>query len=164
MTTNETPQWSGELLHSPEMVEAFATQLRGLLGEHADYVARIRRDAEAMWAANPPEGYSSFEGWYRERWVRSPLAKIQRHLEEAAAETFRLEARFRKGRHELPAVRQAKREAKAAAKSPQVTAPQAQAELGSGQFGRRSTGPSAAPAPASGEFIDLVKRNGARSA
>src|SRR5688500_16666177 len=104
MTTS--PQWSGEMLDQPEMMAAFSTQLRGLLASHADYVARIRRDAEAMWDANPPEGYSTFESWWRGRWVKGPLAEIQEHLEKATALTFKLEARFRRGRHEIPAARQ----------------------------------------------------------
>ncbi|CNF62797.1 Uncharacterised protein [Mycobacterium tuberculosis] len=151
-----SPQWSGDMLDRPEMVEAFTAQLRKLLGSHADYVARIRRDAEAMWDANPPAGYSTFEAWWRARWVKGPLAEIQEHLEKAAALTFKLEARYRRGRHELPAARQA-------AKQPKTGAP----ELGSGRFGDRTRTTAARPAaPADeGDFMDLVRRQrGERSA
>ncbi|WP_344458258.1 hypothetical protein, partial [Actinocorallia aurantiaca] len=96
---NQSPQrWSGEMLDDPEMVEAYTMQLRGVLSEHAERVARIRRDAEAMWAANPPAGYSSFEAWWRHRWLTGPFREIQEHLEAAAALTFKLEARYRRGR------------------------------------------------------------------
>jgi hypothetical protein len=106
------------MLDSPEMTEAFAAQLRQVLNAQAEYVARIRRDAEAMWKANAPEGYGNFEAWWRHRWVTSPFAAIQEHIETAAKLTFELEARYRKGRHELPARRVAaaleKKQAKAA--------------------------------------------------
>ncbi|MEU8347702.1 hypothetical protein ACFY2Y_16595 [Janibacter hoylei] len=151
-----SPQWSGDMLDRPEMVEAFTAQLRKLLGSHADYVARIRRDAEAMWDANPPAGYSTFEAWWRARWVKGPLAEIQEHLEKAAALTFKLEARYRRGRHEIPAARQAAKQPKAP-------------ELGSGRFGDRTrsagTRPAAPAAPdEGGDFMDLVQRSGERSA
>ncbi|MGP4030215.1 hypothetical protein [Actinomadura sp. 3N407] len=140
------PQWSGEMLDRPEMVEAFSTQLRRVLASHVDYVARIRRDAEAMWDANPPEGYSTFEAWWRARWVKGPLAEIQEHLEAAAALTFKLEARYRKGRHEIPTARQTARQAKG--KAPELDPGPGP---GSGRFGDRTrsaaTG-AAAPAPA----------------
>jgi hypothetical protein len=100
------------MLDRPEMVEAFAAQLRRVLSDQADFVARIRRDAEAMWKANPPDGYSSFEAWWRHRWVTGPFAEIQDHLEEAAKLTFQLAARHRKQRHEIPAARQAAVQAK----------------------------------------------------
>lgn len=141
------PEWAGEMLDAPEMVEAFATQLRKVLAAQADYVARIRRDAEAMWKANPPEGYSSFEAWWRHRWVTGPFGEIQEHLEEAAALTFRLEARYRRGRHEIPAARQAAKQAKQAP------------ALGSGNFGRREPQRPAAPRPADGgDFLDLIRK------
>lgn len=151
------PEWAGEMLDEPEMMAAFAAQLRKVLAGQAEYVARIRRDAEAMWRENPPEGYSSFEAWWRHRWVTSPFAEIQEHLEEAAKLTFRLEARHRKGRHEIPA----RRQAAAAAKD---TAP----ELGSGNFGRRQQAERPAgsrPAGRSGaDFLDLVRQERGRSA
>jgi hypothetical protein len=109
-----TDEWSGVMLNNPPMVEAFTTQLRGILSEQADYVARIRRDAEAMWRENPPPGYSSFEAWWRHRWVTGPFGQIQEHLEKAAELTFRLEARYRRGRHEIPTARQAAAQAKQA--------------------------------------------------
>ncbi|WP_106403763.1 hypothetical protein [Actinocorallia populi] len=111
--TNES-EWSGDMLDDPEMMKAFSAQLRKILEGQADYVSRIRRDAEAMWKANPPEGYGSFEAWWRHRWVKSPFGRIQEHLEEAAQLTHQLEARYRKGRHELPALRQAARQVKQA--------------------------------------------------
>lgn len=149
-------QWSGEMLNRPEMVQAFSAQLRQVLASHADFVGRVRRDAEAMWDANPPEGYSSFEAWWRARWVKSPLARIQEHLEKAAALTFQLESRYRRGRHEIPARRQAARQAKELRQGqPQGQAP----ALGSGQFGRRTT--QSGPRPAAGQdgvgFLDLVQ-------
>lgn len=161
MTTNE-PQWSGEMLDRPDKVSLFAAQMRSMIGYYADLVARVRRDAEAMWAANPPEGYNTFEAWYRERWVKGPLADIQEHLEEAVKATFELEARYRKGRHEMPEARKAKRAAKAARKAtPQVTARPQQQELGGGGFGRRT---APAPPAASTRFIDVVKHSDSRSA
>lgn len=145
----DSPQWSGEMLDEPELVAAFAAQLRGVLASHADYVARIRRDAEAMWDANPPAGYSTFESWWRSRWVKGPLAKIQEHLDEASKLTFKLEARYRRGRHEIPAARQA-----AKAKNTQVEQPM----LGSGQYGRRTPAPASAPAETQGhDFMDLIQ-------
>lgn len=172
--TTPTPQWSGEMLDRPEMVEAFSAQLRGAIAEYAEFVQRIRRDAEAMWDADRPEGYSTFESWFRARWVKGPLRDIQEHLEEAAKATFRLEARYRKGRHEFPAARAAAREKKAVQKKGQA------AELGSGQYGKRTTSspPSSPPSsPASfgaapgqgpgsaGGFMDLVRdQRGERSA
>ncbi|MFF5265333.1 hypothetical protein ACFY4C_41165 [Actinomadura viridis] len=161
MTESAPRQWSGEMLTEPEMVEAFSTQLRRVLSSHADYVARIRRDAEAMWDANPPEGYSSFESWWRARWVKGPLADIQEHLEAAAKLTFRLEARYRKGRHEIPAARQAKREQAA------LRAPEQAPALGSGEFGRREPRPAGRPreqARPAGDFLDLVRERRERSA
>lgn len=106
------PEWSGELLNSPEMMAAFSSQLRRALSEHAEWLARIRRDAEAMWQANPPAEYGTFEAWWRHKWVTSPFAKIQEHLEEAAKLTFALEARYRRARHEIPAARQAAAQAR----------------------------------------------------
>lgn len=148
-----TPQWSGEMLDRPEMVQAFAAQLRRMLSENAAFVQAIRRDAEAMWDANPPEGYSSFERWWRAKWVKSPMGEIQEHLEDAAKLTFKLEARYRKGRHEIPAARLAARQ------KTQVGQP----ELGSGQFGRRTQQPRrpSTPPPDGGgggvDFLDLVR-------
>ncbi|GAA4155090.1 hypothetical protein [Actinomadura keratinilytica] len=156
MTT--APQWSGEMLDRPEMVQAFSAQLRQVLASHADYVARIRRDAEAMWDENPPEGYSTFEAWWRAKWVKGPLADIQEHLEKAAALTFRLEARYRKGRHEIPARRLAAKQAKELPQGQQAPV------LGSGQFGRR-TQPGPASGAAAGQdgaadgFLDMIRKD-----
>ncbi|MFB4275699.1 hypothetical protein ACBJ59_10440 [Nonomuraea sp. MTCD27] len=105
-------RWSGDRLNQPLAVQAFTDQLRRHLSESAMWVARIRRDAEAMWKENPPDGYSSFEAWWRHGRVTSPFAEIQEHLEEAARLTFRLEARYRKHRHEIPEKRQAVAEAR----------------------------------------------------
>jgi hypothetical protein len=152
------------MLDRPEMVEAFAAQTRRYLSEYVQFIARIRRDAEAMWDANPPEGYSTFEGWWRARWVKGPLGDIQEHLEAAVKATFALEARYRKGRHEIPAARQAAKQAK------HQGGQHGQPALGSGQYGRRSgTGPPSAarrqaPAQDGGEdFMELIQR-GDRSA
>ncbi|MET8866557.1 hypothetical protein ABZW11_26765 [Nonomuraea sp. NPDC004580] len=103
--------WSGDMLDQPEMVEAWSRQLRASLAEYVDHVARMRRDAEAMWAANPPQEYGSFEAWWRHHKVTAPFAKLQEHLEEAVKLTFVVAAQHRRQRHELPAERQARREA-----------------------------------------------------
>jgi len=137
------------MLDRPEMMEAFAGQLRRVLSEQAEYVARIRRDAEAMWAANPPEGYSSFEAWWRHRWLAGPFAEIQEHIQKAATLTFQLEARYRRGRHEIPAARQA------AAQAKQQAIPR-----GVDHVPRRQVaGPGEAreQAPQDGDFMDLIR-------
>lgn len=149
------PQWSGDMLDHPEMVEAFATQLRRVLAEQAEFVARIRRDAEAMWRANPPQGYGSFEAWWRHRWVAGPFADIQDHIEAAAKLTFHLEARYRRGRHEIPAARLAAAQAKQQAQQAALT-------RGASPAGRpapRAEPRAPAPAPqGGGDFMDLVQR------
>jgi hypothetical protein len=146
------------MLNRPEMVEAFSVQLRGVLKAQAQFVAEVRQEAEAMWSANKPEGYSSFEAWWRHRWVVGPFREIQERLEQAAKLTFELEARYRKGRHELPAARQAaaieKKQAKEQAKqkAPQVTA---------GAPVTVPPKPTAAPtagAGAAGGFLGLVQQ------
>ncbi|MFC4122036.1 hypothetical protein [Nonomuraea zeae] len=106
------PGWSGDMLDRPEMVQAFAAQLRRVLSDQAAFVAQVRRDAEAMWKENPPEGYSSFEAWWRHSRVTSPFAEIQELLETAAKRTFRLAARYEKHRHTIPDARRAAVEAK----------------------------------------------------
>jgi hypothetical protein len=106
------PEWYGDMLDSEERVALFAAQLRRNIASQAEVVAAIRRDAEAMWAANPPAGYGSFEAWWRHRWVRGPMRDIQELLEKAAASTHALEARYRRGRHEIPARRLAAAERK----------------------------------------------------
>ncbi|MET8145681.1 hypothetical protein ABZU32_35720 [Sphaerisporangium sp. NPDC005288] len=155
MSTNASsgPEWSGDMLDRPEMVEAFATQLRRLLSEQAEYVARIRRDAEAMWRANPPEGYGSFEAWWAHRRVASPFAEIQQHIEKAARLTFALEARYRRRRHEIPAARQAAAQARQA-----PALPRGQAAAGRpGQPRPRRSRP--APAAAEDGFMDMIRRD-----
>ncbi|MFI0453715.1 hypothetical protein [Actinomadura sp. 6N118] len=166
MTTpyDDGPQWAGEMLDRPEMVDAFARQFRQSLAYYVEYFARIRRDAEAMWDANPVEGFNTFEAWWRARWVKAPWADIQEHLEAAVADTFKLEARYRKGRHELPERKQASRQAKAL--------PQGGGRgpaLGSGQFGYRTpeqqarqAHPGSGPAPDQGAdegggFLDMIR-------
>jgi hypothetical protein len=159
-TSSPGPQWSGDMLNRPELVAAFSAQLRRQLAGYAEFVAAIRRDAEAMWAANPPEGYGSFEAWWRHRWVRGPLRDIQEHLEEAAALTHALEARYRRGRHEIPAARQA-----AAAKNrPALTAPSSFGAA-SRQAPSRPSGRSGAGSDQGGDFMGLVRgERGERSA
>src|SRR5690606_39494890 len=44
--------WRGEMLRSPELVEAFAGQLRRVLDDLERLVAHVRRDAEPMWHEN----------------------------------------------------------------------------------------------------------------
>jgi hypothetical protein len=140
------------MLNRPEMVEAYAAQLRRVLSDQAEAVARIRRDAEAMWAANPPEGYTSFEAWWRHRWVTSPFAAIQEHLEAAAKLTFQLEARYRRGRHEIPATRQA------AAQARQAPALTRSTDTADRPAQPRSAGARAAPPP-DGDFMNLIRRD-----
>ncbi|GAA4600363.1 hypothetical protein GCM10023194_81470 [Planotetraspora phitsanulokensis] len=149
-TTSSSGQdhWSGDMLDRPELVEAFTAQLRQVLSAQADYVARIRRDAEAMWKANRPEGYSTFEAWWRHRWVTSPFGEIQAHIEKAATLTFELEARYRRGRHEIPAAREAAAQAR---QVPAIPGPQ------------RTAQPKSAPRaadPPSRDFIDLIRDDG----
>ncbi|MFF4417459.1 hypothetical protein ACFYY8_33460 [Streptosporangium sp. NPDC001559] len=149
---SEKSGWSGEMLDRPEMVEAFSTQLRGGLAQYVDYVARIRRDAEAMWRANPPSEYGSFEAWWRHHRTCAPFAKLQEHLEEAVKLTFELAAQHRRQRHEIPAARA---EAKQAAA-------QQQAALTRGSAPARRPAPRAeprAPAPAETDFMDLIRRD-----
>lgn len=160
MSASVPPQWSGDMLNRPEVVAAFAAQLRKSIGSYAEFVAAVRRDAEAMWAANPPEGYSSFEGWWRARWVRGPLRDIQEHLEKAAAATHALEARYRRGRHEIPAARQA---AAAAKNQPALGQASRRMQDGPGQAPPRSFGKGEGGAEqGGGDFMNLVK--GERSA
>lgn len=146
-TTEQGLEWSGDMLDDPAMTEAFATQLRQVLNAQAEYVAKIRRDAEAMWKANRPEGYGSFEAWWRHRWVTSPFAAIQDHIEQAAKLTFDLESRYRRGRHEIPAARQAAAlEKKQAKQAPQVAA-------------GRAVPPKPVEAPAAGgDFLGLIRK------
>lgn len=146
------PEWSGEMLDRPEMMAAFAAQLRRSLSDQAERLARIRRDAEAMWKANPPEGYGSFETWWRHRWLTGPFGEIQDHIEKAATLTFALEARYRRGRHEIPAARQAAAQAKQ----------QGLALARDTDTARRPTAQPRpveprAPAPQSKDFMDLVR-------
>ena len=147
------PGWSGDMLDRPEMVQAFAAQLRRKVSEYADFVAHVRRDAEAMWAENPPPEYGSFEAWWRHSQVTKPFAEIQKHLEAAATLTFRLEARYRKHRHEVP-------ERKAAA----AEMKQQHAALGRGGEQVSAPGPPAPPksATAAGDvdFMDILRREG----
>ncbi|MGW2161829.1 hypothetical protein [Nonomuraea sp. NPDC001699] len=158
MSTDSTGPWSGDMLDRPEMVEAFSGQLRVALAEYVDYVARIRRDAEAMWKANPPEGYSSFEAWWHHHKVTGPFAKLQEHLEAAVKLTFDLSAQYRRRRHELPAARQAAAEARQEA---------AALSRGSSSAPRRVSGGGqpyprprpAAPADQDGSFLDMVRRD-----
>lgn len=146
-------EWSGDMLDRPEMVAAFAGQLRRALSEYADYVGRIRRDAEALWAENPPAEFGTFEAWWRHHKVTAPFAAIQDHLEAAAKLTFRLEARYRRNRHEIPDRRQAAMEAKQ------------QAALSRGQ--RASTAPPSQQGRPSAKsqqdvnFMDMIKRDSA---
>jgi hypothetical protein len=147
------PGWSGDMLDRPEMVEAWSAQLRASLGEYVDYVARIRRDAEAMWKANPPDEYGSFEAWWRHHKVTAPFAKLQEHLEEAVKLTFEVAAQHRRQRHEVPAARKAAVEAR-----------QEAAELNRGsRAARRLSGgqpypPRRPPAPAAegGNFMQVM--------
>lgn len=151
--------WSGDMLDSPEMVEAFSGQLRTSLAEYVDYVARIRRDAEAMWRANPPEGYGSFEAWWRHHKVTAPFAKLQEHLEEAVKLTFDLAAQHRRQRHELPAARKAAAEARqeAAALSRGSAAAPRRVSGGGGQPYPRPR--PVTPADQDGSFLDMVRRD-----
>ncbi|MFJ7345789.1 hypothetical protein [Streptomyces sp. NPDC101110] len=151
-TSSSRPEWSGDMLDRPEMVEAFAKQLRGVLGAQAEYVAKIRRDAEAMWKANPPEGYSTFEAWWRHRWVTSPFGQIEDHIEKAAKLTFDLEARYRRGRHEIP-----ERKAAAALEKEQARETPAVTAGGAPIPPKPRTAP-ADTGSAGGDFLELVRK------
>ncbi|MEV7011945.1 hypothetical protein [Streptosporangium sp. NPDC051022] len=154
-TPSSGPQWSGDMLDRPEMVKAFADQLRRSLSEQAAWLDRIRRDAEAMWEANPPQGYGSFEAWWRHRWVTGPFGEIQAHLEKAAALTFALEARYRRGRHEIPATRQATAQARQ-----QQALTRGTTNTASRPAPPRAAEPRAPAAPQSGgDFMDLIRRD-----
>ncbi|MFI6513644.1 hypothetical protein ACIBCT_39075 [Streptosporangium sp. NPDC050855] len=146
------PQWSGDMLRDPEMMAAFAAQLRGVLSDQAGFINRVRRDAEAMWKENPPEGYGTFEAWWRHQWVCAPFDEIQQLIEKAAEKTHALEARYRRGRHEIPAARQAAAQARRAPSLPR------------GPVDRpaqpRPAGPRAAAPPLDGDFLDLATREG----
>lgn len=155
-TTSSGSEWSGDMLDRPEMMEAFATQLRRSLSDQAERLARIRRDAEAMWEANPPEGYGSFEAWWRHRWVAGPFAAIQDHIEKAATLTFQLEARYRRGRHEIPATRQAAAAAREATAIPQHRTNHAVP----GVAARPADAPT--DAPPGGDFMSMVRGDGRR--
>ncbi|MFI6889925.1 hypothetical protein [Streptosporangium canum] len=150
------PQWSGDMLDRPEMVEAFSDQLRAALVEYVDYVARIRRDAEAMWRANPPSEYGSFEAWWRHHKVTAPFAKLQEHLEDAVKLTFEVAAQHRRQRHELPATRKAAVEARqeAAALSRGHSAPR----LSGGGQPYPKPRRAAPAADDDGSFLDMVSR------
>lgn len=101
------PEWSGDRLDSPEMMKAFTGQLRQVLSDQAAWLDRIQRDAVAMWVENPPPEYGPMEARRRHRSLVAAFAKIQKDLEAAAKGTFRLEARYRRNRHEVPAARRA---------------------------------------------------------
>jgi hypothetical protein len=89
--------------------------------------------------------------------VTGPFAEIQDHIEKAATLTFALEARYRRGRHEIPAARQAAAQAK-----------QEAASLARGPAPRRLNGGGqpypkprqAAPADG-GSFMDMVRERSA---
>ncbi|MFD1547046.1 hypothetical protein [Nonomuraea guangzhouensis] len=111
-SSEESDAWAGDSLNRIEMVQSFTGQLRQHLSAYAAFVGAMRRDAEAMWKANPPEEYGTFEAWWRHQQVAGPFAEIQEHIEAAAKLTFKLEARYRRNRHEIPDRRQAAAEAK----------------------------------------------------
>ncbi|MGJ6967890.1 hypothetical protein ACSDR0_38875 [Streptosporangium sp. G11] len=148
--TSSGPEWSGDMLDRPEMMEAFASQLRRALSDQAEFVAKIRRDAEAMWKANPPEGYNTFETWWRHRWVTGPFGEIQELLEKAATRTFQLEARYRRGRHEIPAARQAAAQAK--------QAPELAPGTGFAAHADQARSARSRPVSSDGNFMDMVRR------
>lgn len=132
MSSESAPAWSGELLNSSKAVEIYTKFLRDAINELAVQVAEMRRGAEAMWKANPPEGYNTYQAWWRHLWVTSPFADIQEHLEKAAERTFTLETRYRKGRHEIPDAKLAAARAKLAAA---VAGGKSSPQLGSGNYG-----------------------------
>ncbi|MEV7006866.1 hypothetical protein [Streptosporangium sp. NPDC051022] len=162
MSESSSPGWSGEMLDRPEMVEAFSGQLRAGLTEYVDYVSRIRRDAEAMWRANPPAGYGSFEAWWRHYRVTAPFAKLQEHLEEAVKLTFQLAAQHRRQRHEIPAARAEARQAAAAQQQAALTRGSAPARRPVPRAEPRA--PAPAPAPAEKDFMELVHERRDRTA
>jgi hypothetical protein len=155
-TSSSGPEWTGDMLDKPEVVAAFAVQVRRNINSMAEFIAVIRRDAEAMWQANPPEGYGSFEAWWRHRWVRGPLREIQEHLEKAADLTHALEARYRRGRHDIPAARLA---AAASKQGHPALRPGAAGRNGSSVVWEAQAEPYDAPHEDSAgtDFMDLVR-------
>jgi len=103
--------WRGEMLRSPELVEAFAGQLRRVLDDVERLVAHVRRDAEPMWRENMPAEYSAIEAALKCRKLTKPLREIQHHLDAAIEQTFALEARYRRIMHEIPQQRAQERTA-----------------------------------------------------
>lgn len=95
-------RWNGDMLDRPEMVAAFSSQLRTLLREYAELLGNVGRDAEAMWAENPPPEYGRLEAWWRHLATRRPLRRMQRDLEDAIRQTYALEARYRRNYHQIP--------------------------------------------------------------
>lgn len=151
-TSSSGGEWSGDMLDRPEMVSEWTRQLRTSLTPYVDYVASIRRDAEAMWRANPPEGYGTFEAWWRHHRVSGPFAKLQEHLEEAVKLTFEVAAQHRKQRHELPAARKAAAEAKQ-----QQALPRGAASEGAPPPAARPSS-RGGPQPG-GSFLDMISRD-----
>src|SRR5690606_1054109 len=103
--------WRGEMLRSPELVEAFAGQLRRVLDDVERLVAHVRRDAEPMWREDMPAEDRAIEAALKCRKMTKPLRQIQHHLDAAIEQTFALEARYRRIMHEIPQQRAQERTA-----------------------------------------------------
>ncbi|NAS22503.1 hypothetical protein GT755_12500 [Herbidospora sp. NEAU-GS84] len=149
-------KWSGDMLKSPEAVATLTAQIRRALTEYADYIAGIRREAEAMWEANPPEEYGSAEAGWRHRRTVAAFRDIQGFMEDAARATFQLEARYRRNYHEVPARRRAAKEARV---SRRLALPQSPAQPARSSSSRPSARPAARPA-ADESFLDLIQKKG----
>jgi hypothetical protein len=160
LNTNPNNQWRGEMLVTPENMEALSGQLRVLIADISEFIGPIRTDAEAMWKANPPEEYGRIEAAVRHRKLASKFRELQEHLEKARTLTFELAAQYRKQRHDVPerkaaAAAEAKARREAAALNRGTPAPR---HLSGGQ-------PYPRPRPASrpgdddggGSFMDRVQ-------
>ncbi|MEU4235376.1 hypothetical protein AB0F17_64845 [Nonomuraea sp. NPDC026600] len=103
LNTDPNNRWRGEMLVTPENMDALSGQIRALIADLSEFIGPIRMDAEAMWRANPPEEYGRIEAAVRHHKLVSKFAKLQEHLEEARKLTFEVAAQYRKQRHDVPA-------------------------------------------------------------
>lgn len=158
MNAASGPRWTGEMLDSPEKMDAYTAQLRAHLAHYVTSVADVYRDADAMWKANPPAEYGACAAWWNHRQVTGPFAAILKHLEEAMRLTFKVEAEYRRRFHETP---EAMRREAAAKRQQAAIAGGPPPALGSGNYGGRNQQPAQRPPggqPAPGaSFMDLVQ-------
>lgn len=169
---NTSSEWSGDMLKQPEVVEAFTTQVRHAVNDILIPLSNVRREAEAMWRANPPDGYNSVEAWWHNSRLTSRFAALQEALEKAAALTFELEHDYRERRHERPAAKEAVKSAKTAQRGQPLPGrtPSGRLHQGDGQAAHRPPSRSHRPGqtpPGERTFISLLndeERRNRRSA